>query len=67
MTSVAIGIRLLWIPAFAGMTLYGACRGAKPLCVLSCPPKIGGSRGLKEATVEMAFAANCKVRLLRLW
>jgi len=42
-------------------------RGAKPLFVLSFPPKIGGSRGLKEATVETAFAVNCKVRLLRLW
>jgi hypothetical protein len=28
--------------AFACMTPYGACRGAKPLCVSSSSPKIGG-------------------------
>ena len=28
---------------------HGACRGVKPLCVYSLPPKTGGSRGLIRA------------------
>ena len=36
-----------WIPAFAGMTYYGACRGAKPLCVPPIPQD-WGARGLMD-------------------
>ena len=36
-----------WIPAFAGMTGYGACRGAKPLCgIHHSPIAKGGYRGI---------------------
>jgi hypothetical protein len=36
-----------WIPACAGMTEEGACRGAKALCVTHCSPFAkGGYRGI---------------------
>jgi len=36
-----------WIPAFAGMTEFGACRGAQPLCVTYHSPfPKGGIRGI---------------------
>ena len=42
-----------WIPACAGMTGHGACRGAKPLCVAYSSPKIGGHRGLNTGTSQI--------------
>jgi hypothetical protein len=44
---------LLRIPASAAM-IYGACRGASPLCISSLPPKIGGSGGVKANRLSQA-------------
>ena len=58
--AVAVGRVLelfFWIPAFAGMTGYGECRGAKPLCRgLGCPqnllivPQDWGIKGVERCS-----------------
>jgi hypothetical protein len=38
-----------------GMTEYGACRGAKPLCVSCIPPRVGNQRGLMRHARPLPF------------